>query len=268
MLAGEYFFHNLIRRYTIGFAKVFSDLYIRRTDPYDIVEQTIKVPLNQAAKQKFYYQLLQYVDPTIRPFSILLPRISFVMTGIQYDNSRQKNTKNTYRKTDANDANKMLRFFEPSPWNFQYSMTIWAINMEDINQILEQILPFFTPHYTISINEIPSLGFSRDVPIELTNSSLDLSIESGEDTKDRIIKWDLSFTVQGYLYKHISDPAIIKKVFIKIRDLDAIDAYDPYTFMEQTTEVEPWSSIESDDWQLRRTIVEDGKTKVITEDKP
>jgi hypothetical protein len=268
MLAGEYFFHNLIRRYTIAFAKIFSDIYIHRTDPYDIVEQSIKIPLTQASKKKFYYQLMQYVDPTVRPIAILLPRISFVLTNLQYAPERQKNTKNTYRKSDANIPAKMLRFFEPSPWNYQFSMTLWAINEADIHQILEQILPFFTPHYTIAITEIPALGFIRDVPVELTSSNLDLSLESGEDSRDRVVKWDLSFTAQGFLYKQIADSAIIKKTIVKLRDIDDMDAYDPYTFYTEEQEVVPWTALESDNWELRRTITEEGSTKVITEPKP
>ena len=267
MLNSTYFFHNIIRRYTIALGSLFTNIYVRRTDPYAVVEtQSIKVPLHQSSKKKFYMQLMQYANKVNDPFSILLPRISYYMTSMDFDTSRKKNSKNSYRTMDSSvtDSNKMIKFFEPSPWNFHFSMTVWAINESDNNQIIEQILPYFEPHCFISVNEMPTLGISRSVSVELTGVNRNLNLDSGEDTNDRTIQWDLSFTMKGFLYKANVEADIIKRTIVKIRDLDAEDAYDPYTWWEQELEVTPWDSEEDDEWDLTQTIIEDGVTKTST----
>jgi hypothetical protein len=272
MLAGTYFYHGIIRRYAIAFGTIFSNLYVQRADPYGVVEtQSIKVPLIQASKRKFYEQLKQYAEKQNDPFSILLPRMSFILTNLSPDPSRKKNLKNAYRVADptVTDPDKMIRFFEPSPWNFSYSLAMWAVNESDCQQLIEQICPFFDPTYMISVNEMPTLGIKRVTPVDLTSGpNYNLQLESGEDTRDRIVQWDLSFTLKGYLYKQNVESSIIKKTIMKIRDIDDLDSADPYTWWEEEQEVIPWEAEEGDDWHITRTNIQEGKTTVVTEDKP
>jgi len=271
MLSPTFFFNQTIRRYTLAFGKIFSNVYVHRMDPYSTVYDTFKVPLHQASKKKFYLQLLQNTGPdNLKAISILLPRISFVLTNVAYDASRQRNQTNTYKKFDDTDVNKVLRLFEPVPYNFNYSMTVWTINEVDGHQIIEQILPYFSPFYTITVNEIPELGIKRDVPLELNTSNYDLNIDSGEDTNMRLVKWDFSFTMKGYLYKAI-DPgnyAIIKRVIVKLLDYESIGDEDPYTYMTHSEEVEPWESLESDDWHILKKVTVEGVTTETIEEKP
>jgi len=266
MPSSTYFFHNIIRRYTIALGSIFTNIYIQRADPYDVIEtQSIKVPLHQSSKDKFYYQLMQYANKVNDPFSILLPRISYYMTSMNFASERKKNSLNAYR-TDGGltDPNKMIKFFEPSPWDFHFSMTVWALHESDNNQIIEQILPYFEPHLFISVNEMPTLGISRKVSVELNSVNRNLNLDSGEDTNNRTIQWDLSFTLKGFLYKANVEADVIKKTIVKIRDYDAMDAYDAYTWWEQDLEVTPWEAEEDDEWVLTQTIIQDGITKTST----
>jgi len=157
MLATEFFWHQTIRRYTLAFGLVFSDIYIKRSHPYDVVLDSFKIPITQASKQKFYLQLMQDASESNRPFGILLPRISFMLSSISYDQERQKNVTNRYMKTLENAITPSYNF-EPSPWNFHYDMTLWTANEHDAHQAIEQILPYFTPFYMLTINELPTFN--------------------------------------------------------------------------------------------------------------
>lgn len=264
-----HFFHRLIRRYSIALASVFTDIYVQRTDPYDdSVEDSFKVPLTQASKQKFYHQLIQYPNIHNQPFSVLLPRISFILTSVARDSERMRNPVNSYRKAIADDPSNCIKFFQPIPYDFHYSMAVWSVNEDDAHQIIEQILAYFTPHLSITVNEMPTLGIKRSVPIEMTSCSYSPDYESGEDFKTRLITWTLNFTLKGYMYKQNVDSAIIKRTIVKVRDLDDIDSEDPYTYWEQEYEVVPWESLEDDPWELQKTTIQDGITKITMEDKP
>jgi hypothetical protein len=265
MLSNSFFFHQSLRRYTLAFGLVFTNLEVQRSDAYSVVQNAFRVPITQASKQKFYLQLMQDATVSNRPFNVLLPRISFIMSSMSYDSDRQKNQTNKYSKTTVDDT---LYTFEPSPWNFTYNMTIWTANEHDGHQIIEQILPYFTPFYMLTVNELPSFNISRSVPLELSSISRDVNAESGEDTNIRTIKWDLSFTLKGYLYKPIKSGAnIIKKVVTRVHDLDDIEE-DAYSYFIEQDVVYPWESIESDDWTINQTITEDDVTRTINLPKP
>jgi hypothetical protein len=267
MLAGEYFNLKTIRRYTLAFAKVFSNIYVEREDPYSVVQQSFRVPLTQSSKRKFWIQLKQDSAGYDRSIAILLPRICFVLTNISLDVDRKKNSINRYKKSDPTDENKMLSCFEPMPWNLQYSMTIWSTSESDSHQILEQILPYFDPNYAITVNELPEFGIKRSIPIELNDVSYDLSMDLTEDAGSvRVVLWNLNFTLKGYLYKPIKSAAIIKKVTTRL--WSPLQEEDPYCIFTEVDELEPSDAYSTEDWHIKQTVTSEGKTTEKIVEKP
>jgi hypothetical protein len=101
--------------------------------------------------------------------------------------------------------------YNPVPYNFDFTLSIMVKNSDDGTQILEQILPYFTPEYHVTMNEMSALGIKRDIPIIFTGLSTEDSYEGDYMTRRALIH-TLSFVVQGFLYGPTSDMGIIRTV--------------------------------------------------------
>jgi len=168
----------------------------------------LKVPLSYAAKEKMLARLEN--DPEIqRQTAILLPRMSFEMTGISYDQTRKLNTLGRIVVKDTTNPNKLKYQYNPVPYNFDFKLSVYVKNAEDGTKILEQILPFFTPDWTATIALIPEMNVNMDIPVILNNVTVEDSYE-GKFEERRALIWTLSFTVKGYIYGPVKKSAVIK----------------------------------------------------------
>ena len=202
-MLGTYSYHEIFRRTVVAFGTLFNNIELRRTN------EVMKVPLAYGPKQKFLARLDQNPDPTNKRVQITLPRISFEINGIQYDPTRKVSP--TQKIKVAKDVDENKNVFMPVPYNLSFELAIISKNQEDGMQILEQILPFFQPHYNLSVKLIPDLDDTRDVPVVLTNVDYEDSYE-GDFASRRAIIYTLQFTVKTYLYGPVTDAKIIKKV--------------------------------------------------------
>ena len=169
----------------------------------------MKVPLAYGPKQKFLARLDQVPDPTNKRVQITLPRISFEINGIQYDASRKVSPTQKIKVAKDTDENKNV--FMPVPYNLSFELAIISKNQEDGLQILEQILPFFQPHYNLSVKLLPSMSETKDVPVVLNSVDYEDDYE-GDFQNRRAIIYTLQFTVKTYLYGPVTDAKTIKKV--------------------------------------------------------
>ena len=209
---GAPFYFSLIRKYVILMGTLLNNIRITRTNSNGDISALIKVPISYAAKDKMLARILQ--DPNIdRPSAVApLPMISFEMGKVKYDGSRKLNTIN--RTVVKNDSlpNKFKYQYNPVPYNIDFKVYIYAKNVEDGTKIIEQILPYFTPDWTTTVNLIPEIEITMDIPIILNN--IDYSDNYDGDFKDRrAIIWSLDFTLKGYFYGPVKSSGIIK--FIK-----------------------------------------------------
>ena len=205
MLGNAPFYNRTIRKIVVAFGTVFNDIYVvRYTKDGLTAKETIKVPLNWGAKEKYVTRLTS--DPTLtKSIATTLPRISFDMTGMSYDSSRK--LPSTMRNFSANNATSIKSQFVSVPYNFDFSLSIYVRNTEDGTQILEQILPFFTPDFSVTVDFIPSMEPKYDMPIILNSVSNEVDYE-GDMMTTRMIIWNLEFTAKG----HIWPPVKIQKV--------------------------------------------------------
>ena len=197
MLGNAPFYNRTIRKIVVAFGTVFNDIYlVRYTKDGLTAKETIKVPLNWGAKEKYLTRLTS--DPTLtKSIATTLPRISFDMTGMSYDSSRK--LPSTMRNFSANTATSIKSQFVSVPYNFDFSLSIYVRNTEDGTQILEQILPFFTPDFSVTVDFIPSMDPKYDMPIILNSVSNEVDYE-GEMMTTRMIIWNLEFTAKGHIW--------------------------------------------------------------------
>ena len=206
MLGNAPFYNRTIRKIVVAFGTVFNDIYlVRYTKDGLTAKETIKVPLNWGAKEKYITRLTS--DPTLtKSIATTLPRISFDMTGMSYDSSRK--LPSTMRNFSANTANSIKSQFVSVPYNFDFSLSIYVRNTEDGTQILEQILPFFTPDFSVTVDFIPSMEPKYDMPIILNSVSNEVDYE-GEMMTTRMIIWNLEFTAKGHIWPPVKTGKVI-----------------------------------------------------------
>ena len=206
MLGNATFYNRTIRKIVVAFGTVFNDIYlIRYTKDGLTAKETIKVPLNWGAKEKYITRLT--ADPSLtKSIATTLPRISFEMTGMSYDSSRKLPT--TVRNFSANNSTSVKTQYVPVPYNFDFSLSIYVRNTEDGTQILEQILPFFTPDFSVTVDFVPAMDPKYDMPIILNSVSNEVDYE-GDMMATRMIIWNLEFTAKGHIWPPVKTVKVI-----------------------------------------------------------
>ena len=211
---GDHFYHKKIRNTVIAFGTIFNNVNIKRLDSSGNPLQNIKVPLSYSPKEKFLARLDAQQDLTgdDSKVAITLPRMSFEITGYSYDATRKLNKNQKITKVTTNaDTTKMNNQYMPVPYNVNFSLNVYTANSDDGLQIIEQILPFFQPDYTVTMIEDRTMDTKRDIPFILNSVDYEDSY-TGSLTSLRRIIYTLQFTAKVYLYGPISTSAIIKKV--------------------------------------------------------
>jgi len=213
MLGQSYFYHETLRKTVVAFGSLFNDIQVTRTNSSGAAVQSLKVPLAYGPKQKFIARLEQ--EPTLPSTTALsLPRIGFEIQAFDYDPSRKLNRIIKQKKVSNTDDKKLKQMntqYSPVPYNVNFELFVMAKNSDDGIQIVEQILPFFQPEYTVSINEVPSMDIVRDVPIVLNNIAYEDTYE-GDFVTRRAIIYTFSFTAKTYVYGPVTTAKPITKV--------------------------------------------------------
>jgi len=201
-MLGTYSYHEIFRKTIVAFGTMFNNIEIRRQD------EVMKVPLAYGPKQKFLARLDQNPDPTNKRVQITLPRLSFEISGVSYDSSRKVSpTQKIKFKKDTTD-NKNA--FMPVPYNINFELAVISKNQDDGLQIVEQILPYFQPHYNLSVKLATQIGETKDVPVVLQDIQYEDDYE-GDFANRRAIIYTFQFIAKTYLYGPITDSKVIKK---------------------------------------------------------
>ena len=201
-MLGTYSYHEIFRKTIVAFGTLFNNIELRRQD------EVMKVPLAYGPKQKFLARLDQNPDPTNKRVQMTLPRISFEIKSITYDTARKLSP--TQRIKATNTATTVKNVYMPVPYNLSFEVGIISKNQEDGLQIIEQILPYFQPHYNLSVKLLTEMNEIKDVPVVLTSIDYEDDYE-GDFARRRAITYTLQFTVKTYLYGPVTEPKVIRK---------------------------------------------------------
>ena len=208
-MLGTYFYHEIIRKTVIAFGTLFNEVHIRHQDATGKDISDIKVPISYGPKQKFLARIQQQPDLN-KAVQITLPRMSFEVNNIQYDPSRKSGISQTFK---AQEGSKLKKVFMPVPYNLGFELNILTKLQDDSMQILEQILPFFQPGFTLTIDLVKSIGEKRDVPMVLDSITFTDDYEGNFETRRALI-YTLNFTAKTYMFGPIADSTegLIRKV--------------------------------------------------------
>ena len=222
-MLGQQFYHETVRNVIVAFGTMFNNIQIVRKDNSGTVTQTMKVPLAYGPKQKFLTRLDQ--DPSLSSATaITLPRLGFEIGALTYDSARKLNRVQKFKKvkSSSSDASKLDTQYMPVPYNMDITLYAMAKNSDDALQIVEQILPFFQPDYTLTLNDMADMGIKRDVPIILNDVSYEDNYQ-GDFESRRAIIYTMAFTTKFYLYGPVTSTSVIKTVQVdQFSDLPAV----------------------------------------------
>jgi len=242
MLNGSVYYHGLIRRTIVAFGRLFSDIKIPRYDNNGVLQQTIAVPVSYAPKEKWIVRIES--DPTLNQHTYtVLPRLSFEITGYSYDSIRKTNRMEKLVCVQA-DGNTRNEVFSPVPYNLDITLYALTKNTEDGLAIIEQILPTFTPEYSLAVKAVDDMNIVSDVPIILNSVSVQDDYD-GDFSIRRFVTHTLNFTAKMNLFGYVSSPGVIKDVTANFNS-DGINTFRRYN-ADQATPVddisENWSDV-------------------------
>ena len=209
----ETFYNETIRNTVVGFGSLFNEIYVVRKDNNGNETSRFKVPITYAPKEKFIRMLDEYSSlkgtENERDISTILPRIGFNIEAVNYDAERKRNTLSK-RYTASANSNQIKTEYAEVPYAIDFFLTVASRTMEDGLQILEQILAYFTPEFTVTMNFTDSRN-RIDVPIVLSSVASEIDFE-GDSSTQRSITFNLAFTARTYVYGPIKESKIITKV--------------------------------------------------------
>lgn len=220
MLGNKPYYWGAIRKTIVAFGRLFSDIKIERQmkDGSNAVAQTLSIPLAYAPKEKWIHRI--EADPNLTNHTYTsLPRMSFEITGYSYDSTRKTNKMNKIVCKDATTGTNptMKSVLSPVPYNIDISLYIITKTTEDALQILEQILPTFTPEYTLSINALPDVEIIQDIPIVLNSVSVQDDYDGDFETR-RFVLHTLNFTIKTNIFGNVSNQGIIKTAMANLTE--------------------------------------------------
>ncbi len=208
-MLGTYFYHEIIRKSVVAFGTLFNDVHVRHQDAAGKDINEMKVPISYGPRQKFLARIQQQPDLN-KATQITLPRMSFEVNNITYDPSRKTGITQTFKVKDGKQVKKV---FMPVPYNLGFELNILTKLQDDSLQILEQVLPFFQPGFTLSIDLVNSIGEKRDVPMVLDSINFTDDYEGNFETRRALI-YTLNFTAKTFMFGPVADSTdgLIRKV--------------------------------------------------------
>ena len=241
MLPNQTFYHSVLRKTIVAFGSLFSNIKIERTNvgggefgaPEEVV-QTIDVPIAYAPKEKWLVRLDS--DPTLENNVYgVFPRLSFEITGLNYDPSRKVSRLNKMVCVGTDSTREQM--MAPVPYNIDISLYVISKTQEDCLQIVEQILPYFTPDFTVSITVVPEMNVQQDIPIILNSVNIQDDYD-GDFQQRRFVTYTLNFTLKVNMFGPVSGSGIVNKVIVNTINPDTGTAFTSYN-AEQTVPTIP-----------------------------
>lgn len=245
-MLGTYFYHQNIRKTIIAFGNLFNNITVKSKDADGDTFSEIRVPLSYGPTQKFLARLEQQ-EKLNKPVAITLPRISFEMNSLKYDPSRKTGITQSFKSVGSDD--KTRKVYMPIPYNIGFELNILTKFNDEVLQIVEQILPFFQPSFTVTVDMTDVINEKKDVLIVLDSVSFRDDYEGDFSTR-RLILYTLQFTAKTYMFGPISDStdSLIRKVQVDM--YAGTDTTTAKREMRYTVQPDPVDAAPDDNWSF------------------
>lgn len=220
-MIGQYFYHKSIKKVISTFGSLFSDVMVQAG-----TDQIIKVPIHYAHKQKFIEVATNNIDVRNMYVDITLPVMGFEVTSFTYAPERMTNPMNVQNIRPVN-SDEVNFLFTSIPYSLTIELYIATNTVDEGYQIIEQIVPFFTPQLTITISDIDFHNIKTNLTFDLTSFSQDIQNEGSFDDK-RVCLFNFSFTCHTKFHSNPRSMERIKKMIIDMKQADHETAFDRF----------------------------------------
>ena len=248
-MLGQQFYHETIRKVVVSFGTMFNDIHLVRKDNDGKVIQSMKVPLAYGPRQKFLVRLAEDPDLT-KQVAVTLPRIGFEIQNLEYDSARKLSRVQKFKQVKGANTKQLDTQYMPVPYNLGLELYILSKNSDDALQIVEQILPYFQPDYTLTINDMADMSIKRDIPIILNSIGYEDDYQGDFETRRALI-YTLSFTAKFYLYGPVTSSKVIKTV--QVDQYTDLPDQSPKREQRVTVTPNPTSAEADDDFGFNET---------------
>ena len=214
---GTHFYHEKTRKCVAIFGRLFNNIYVIRKNSSGGVISQVKVPLSYAPKSKYLERIRE--NPDLQDdtrVALKLPRMSFEISSIQYDTTRQL-SKMTNFSSSSTAIQTRQKFNTAVPYVLGFDLNIYAKTQDDALQMVEQILPTFNPQYTLTIKPFATEyeSFLEDIPISIAGISYNDDFENDLASRRTII-YTITFEMRTAYYGAIPTSKIIRKSVAKV----------------------------------------------------
>lgn len=221
---GTHFYHATMRKSVAVFGTLFNDIsVVRRKSDGSIVNQ-VRVPLAYGPKQKFLSRLDQDTGFDA-PIAIKLPRMAFEITSLELDTIQKGQKRNKIVENHGSDVTKKKTLQNYTAYNIGMQLNILAKNQDDGLQIIEQILPYFQPEYTLTIKPVTGFDLKQDVPVILTGVAIDDQYEGSYEER-RVLTYTLDFVMKMKFYGPTFNQGVIREVNLDFEDKTTGEFYE------------------------------------------
>lgn len=224
---GQHFYNQRVRKSVAVFGSLFNNLYVVRKGGASSSFSQMKVPLSYGPKRKFLERIadMDNGEQAERQVAIKLPRMSFELISLAYDSNRQLPKMNSYKRSIAGEATKMSKYYIGVPYLLSFQLNIYGKSHDDCLQVVEQIIPYFNPQYTVSVKPYDNVeDIAEDVPIALQSVSFSDDYEGALETRRTII-YTLDFEMKVNFYgpapRRGQEDKIIREVNVNTFIMDA-----------------------------------------------
>ena len=247
---GDHFYHATMRKSVAVFGTLFNNLRVIRKAADGSVLNQVRVPLAYGPKQKFLARLDQETGFDA-PMAIKLPRVAFEITGLDIDTTQKLQKRNQIVESHASDVTKKKTIKHFTSYNIAMSLYIMAKNQDDGLQVVEQILPYFSPEYNVTISPVSGFAHKQDVAVILNSVNIDDQYE-GDFVERRVLIYQLDFTMKMKFYGPTGNQGIIREINIDFHDKDnTAKLFEEMDFTIGSTDTES-------NYTVTTTITQDG----------
>lgn len=218
-MIGQHFYNETIKQAVAVFGSLFNNIVIKRRDG-----KFLPVPISYGPRVKWLEAQKQFKREE-EMFEKLLPRLSYEIVAMMYDPDRKITNKQTMVRTPDSLGLPRQKVHVPTPYNLDFTLYITTKNLNDGWQIIEQILPFFTPAYTVRVRNFP-VDNDSDTPIPTNVYDMPFTLMAttwaddwtGDVGDRRLVEWTLEFQAKIYMF----GPAVTTNVIFDSRAILSI----------------------------------------------
>ena len=245
---GNHFYHSTMRKAVAVFGTIFNNINVIRTKADGTVLNQIKVPLSYGPKQKFLARL-DTSSGADASMAMKLPRMAFEIASLELDSTQKLGKRNTITESHASDVTKKKTIKHQVAYNINVTLFVMAKNQDDGLQVVEQILPYFQPEYTVTISPVAGFAYKQDVPIILTGVNISDDYEGDMITRRALI-YQLDFTMKMKFFGPLGNQGVIRSVNIDLNgSVGGSDILEEMSFT-----INPSTADEDDNYTVTTTI--------------